>query len=107
MELINLLRCEGKLGDDVRIGGVAIERIRLCGDIEAVFLAEAVEIILHMQAVHALGRAVDMVIRAAVMAVDGEAVFEIMAHLCSAQGAVLKFVVVMYNAYYFCIKTRI
>ena len=39
------------------------------------------KIILNMETVHALGGAVDMVILAPVMAVDGKAVFKIVAHL--------------------------
>ena len=45
LEFVNLLRGKGQLGDDVRIGGIAIEGIRLCGNIEAVFLPEPVKII--------------------------------------------------------------
>ena len=61
MDLVDLLGSEGQLGDDVRVGGVAIEGIGLRGDVEAIFLAEAVEIVLHVEAVHALGRAVDVI----------------------------------------------
>ena len=84
LEFIYLLSSEGQLGDHIGIGGIAVEGIGFRGDIEAVFLPEPVEIIFHMEAVHTLGGTVDMVILPPVMAVDGEAVFIVMAHLCLA-----------------------
>ena len=86
MELINLLGGEGQLGDNIRIGGVAIEGVRFGGNVEAVFLPKTVEIVLNVQAVHALGRTMDVVILAAVVAVNGEAVLEIVADLGLARG---------------------
>ena len=86
MELVDLFCGEGQLGDDIRVGGVAVEGIVLRGDIVAVFLTETVEIILHMEAVHTFGRAVNAVILAAVMAVDGKSIFKAVAHRGFAQG---------------------
>ena len=85
MEFINLLGGEGQFGDYIGVSGVAVEGVGLRGDIEAVFLAEAVEIILHMEAVHTLGGTADVIILTAVVAVDGEAGFEAMAHRGLAQ----------------------
>ena len=84
MNLIDLFRGEDQLGDDIRIGGIAVERVGLGGNIVAVFLPETVEIILHMKAVHALGGTVDVIIRAAVVTVDGESALKTVAHLSLA-----------------------
>ena len=86
MDLIDLLRGEGHFGDDIRVGGEAVEGVGFRGNVVAVFLPEAVEIVLHVEAVHALGGTVDVVILAPVVAVDGEALFEAVADLGSAQG---------------------
>ena len=85
MQLVDLLGGECQFGDDVGIGGVAVEGIRFGGNIEAVFLAEPVEIVFHMEAVHTLGRTVDVVILTTVVTVNGEAVFKIVADHCLAQ----------------------
>ena len=86
VELINLLRGESEFGDYIGVSGVAVEGVGLRGNIEAVFLAETVEIILHMEAVHTLGGTADVVILTAVVAVDGEAILEAMAHCGLAKG---------------------
>ena len=86
MELVDLFRGESQLGDDIGICGIAVERIGGGGNIEAVFLPETVEIILHMEAVHTLGRTVDMIILATVVAVDGKTVLIAVAHFGFAQG---------------------
>ena len=85
MELVDFLRCKGQLRDDIRIGRITIEGICLSGNIKAVFFPEAVEIVLHMKAVHSLGRPVDMIILTAVMAVNGKTILKIMPDLCSAK----------------------
>ena len=86
VQFVNLLGGESQLGDDVGIGGVTVEGICFGGNVEAVFLPEPVEIIFHMEAVHALGRTVDVVILTTVMTVDGKTVFKIVADLGLAQG---------------------
>ena len=85
VELVNFFRCKGKFGDNVRIAGVAVERICGGGNIVAVFLTETVEIILDMEAVHALGRTVNVIILTAIVAVNSEAVFKAVAYLGLAQ----------------------
>ena len=86
VNLVNFFRGKCQFGDNIGVGGIAVEGICFGGDIEAVFLPEPVEIILHVEAVHALGGTVDVVILAAIVAVDGEAVLKTVAHLGLAQG---------------------
>ena len=85
VEFVDLFCGESQLGDDIRVGGIAVEGIGLRRNIVAIFLPETVEIILHMETVHALGRTVDVIILTTVVTVDGEAVFKAVAHFGSAQ----------------------
>ena len=87
VQFVDFLGGKSQLGDDVGIaGGVAVEGVCLRGNVEAVFLPEPVEIVFHMEAVHALGRTVDVVILAPVVAVQGEAGFKIVVDPGLAQG---------------------
>ena len=69
MQSVDLFRGKGQLRNDVGIFGIAVERVGFCGDVETVFLPEPVEVVFHVQTVHALGRAVDVIVLTPVVAV--------------------------------------
>ena len=85
-QFVDLLSCQSQLGDHQRIGGIAIVGVILRGNIKAIFLSQAVEIILHMQAVGGLGRPGNAIVLPPIMAFQHPAVDRIVPDPCLTQG---------------------
>ena len=83
--LVNGFRCERHLRDNVLLLGIAGEGIVLRGDLHAVKGLDVAIIVLDVQAVGLHGRAVDMIILAAIMSVKHKAVFGIVRELCRTE----------------------
>ena len=83
--LVDRFRCERHLRDDVLLFGIAGEGVVFCGDLNAVEGLDIAIIVFDMQAVGVHRSAVDMIICAAVMPIENEAVFGIMRELCAAE----------------------
>ena len=88
-EAVEFFRSKGQLGNDIRLGGIAVEGVLLCGDIHAVQRLDPVEFILHMEAV-ALGRGpLDPVRLAVEKALQNEALLRGVGQCCHAQRMIL------------------
>ena len=83
--LVNGFRCERHFRDHVLLLGIAGEGVVLRGDLHAVEGLDVAIIVLDVQAVGLHGRALDVIIRAAVMSVQHKAVFGIVGELRRAE----------------------
>ena len=88
-EAVEFFRCKGQLGNDIRLGGIAVEGVLLCGDIHAVQRLDPVELVFHMEAV-ALGRCpLDAVRLAVEEALQDKTRLRGMGNGCHAKGVIL------------------